>query len=86
MELLNPYAFEYIKKQYGLSEKVKILNDVDDKSCTIDAREGQLVTSIDNCTCVFSSSMKLPYRHILATRCHKGLLQYHKTSVPVDGN
>ena len=78
MELLTPYAFEYVKKQYGLSEKIKVLNDDDDKSCTIDAREGQLVTSIDNCTCVFSSSMKLPCRHILATRCHKGLPQYHE--------
>ena len=71
MELLTPYAFEYVKKQYGGQ-------NFDDKSCTIDAREGQLVTSIDNCTCVFSSSMKLPCRHILATRCHKGLPQYHE--------
>lgn len=78
MKLLTPYAFEYVKKQFRLSEKVKILNDVDDNSCMIDAREGQLITNIDNCACVFSSSMKLPCRHILATRCHKGLPQYHE--------
>ena len=72
MELLTLYTFEYVKKQFGLSEKIKILNDVDDNSCTIDARESQLVTSIDNCTCVFSSSMKLPCQHPLdVTRaCH----------------
>ena len=40
MELLTPYAFEYVKKQFRLSEKVKILNDIDDNSCTVDAREG----------------------------------------------
>ena len=67
MELLTLYAFEYVKKQFRLSEKIKILNNVDDNSCAIDAREGQLVTSIDNCTCVLSSSMKLPCRHIMAT-------------------
>ena len=38
--LCTPYAFEYMKKQFRLFEKVKILNDIDDYSCTVDAREG----------------------------------------------
>jgi len=38
MELLTPYSFEYVKKQFG---KVKIKNDVDSSSCTINAREGR---------------------------------------------
>ena len=79
MELLTPYAFEYVRKQFELSEKVKIKDDIDGDSCTIDAREGELVTSIDNCSCVFSSSMKLPCRHILATRCHKGLHRFDES-------
>lgn len=78
MELLTPFAFEYVKKQFELCGKVKIFSDVDDSSCMIDVREGELITSIDNCSCVFSSSMKLPCRHILATRCHKGLSAYHE--------
>jgi len=59
MELLTPYAFEYVNKQFGLSKKVNILNNIDNSSCMIDAREGQLITSIDKCTCMFNSSMKL---------------------------
>ena len=77
-ELLTPYSFEYVKKQFG---KIKIKNDVDSSSCTINAREVELITrkSIDNCSCVFSSSMKLPCRHILATRSHKGLQEYDES-------
>jgi len=32
-----------VKNQFELSEKVKIKDDIDGDSCTIDAREGELV-------------------------------------------
>ena len=78
VELLTPYAFEYVQKQFELSKSVKILEDLDEDRCTIDAREGHLVTSTESCTCIFTSSMKLPCRHVLATRHHKGLSEYHE--------
>ena len=55
---------------------MKILDDVDDCSCKIDSSEGQIITSVTNCLCTFTKSMKLPCRHIFATRCHKGLSEY----------
>ena len=78
IELLTPYAFEYVQKQFELAEKVKILEDVDDNRCTIDARQGQLVSSIDGCSCVYASSMRLPCQHIFATHHYKGLSEYHE--------
>ena len=76
MAFLTPFAFDYIKEQFKLSEKVKIAGDIDDCSCKIDSSEGQLVTTVTSCSCTFTKSMKLPCRHILATRRHKGLLEY----------
>ena len=76
MAFLTPFAFDYIKEQFQFSEKVKIVDDVDDCRCRIDSSEGQLVTSVTNCSCTFTKSMKLPCHHIFATRCHKGLLEY----------
>ena len=35
VELLTPYAFEYVQKQFKLSKSVKILEDVDEDRCTI---------------------------------------------------
>ena len=78
VELLTPFAFEYVQKQFELSGSVKILEDVDEDSCTIDAREGRLVTSTESCSCIFTSSMKLPCRHVFATRRHKSLSEYHE--------
>jgi len=73
MGFLTPFAFDYIKEQFQFSEKVKILDDVNDCSCTIDSSEGQIITSETNCSC---NSMKLPCHHIFATRLHKGLSEY----------
>ena len=76
MAFLTPFAFDYIKGQFKFSEKVKIVDNVDDYRCRIDSSEGQIVTSVTNCSCTFTKSMKLPCRHIFATRHHKGLLEY----------
>ena len=78
VEVLTPFAFEYVEKQFELSRSVKILEDIDEDSCTIDAREGRLVTSTESCSCVFTSSMKLPCRHVFATRRSKSLSEYHE--------
>ena len=76
MGFLTPFAFDYIKEQFQFSDKVKILDDVDDCSCKIDSSEGQIITSVTNCSCTFTKSMKLPCRHIFPTRRHKGLSEY----------
>ena len=76
MGFLTPFAFDYIKEQFQFSEKVKILDNVDDCSCKIDSSEGQIIASVTNCSCTFTKSMKLPCRHIFATRRHKGLSEY----------
>ena len=76
MAFLTPFAFDYIKEQCQCSEKVKTVYDVDDCKCRIDSSEDQLVTSVTNCSCTFTKSMKPPCHHIFATRCHKGLLEY----------
>ena len=76
MTFLTPFAFDYVKEQFQFSQKVKITDDVDDCSCKIDSSEGQLITTVTDCSCTFTKSMKLPCRHIFATCCHKGLLEY----------
>lgn len=67
---------DYVKDQVQLSQKVKIVDDIDD-CCKIDSSEGELVTTMTNCSCTFTKSMKLPCRHIyFPTQHHKGLLEY----------
>ena len=69
MTFLTPFAFDYVKEQFQFSQKVKITDDVDDCSCKIDSSEGQLITTVTAFT-------KSTCRHIFATCCHKGLLEY----------
>ena len=38
-------------------------------------RVNLIVTTLTS-LCTFTKSMKVPYHHIFATRCHKGLLEY----------
>ena len=58
MAFLTPFAFDYVKDQVQLSQKVKIVDDFDDCSCKMDSSEGELVTTVTNCSCTFTKSMK----------------------------
>ena len=64
MTFLTPFSFDYMKEQFQFSQKVKITDDVDDCSCEIDSSEGQLITTVTDCSCTFTKSMKLPCRYI----------------------
>lgn len=76
MSLLTPYSFEYVKTQLEQSNKVKIIQDIDEKSCSLESK-GQLITSdIDSCCCGFVSAMKLPCKHIFAVRQSKSLSEF----------
>lgn len=76
MSLLTPYSFEYVKTQLELSSKVKIIQEIDEKSCSLKAQGQLITTNIDSCCCGFVSAMKLPCRHIFAVRQYKSLSEF----------
>jgi zinc finger SWIM domain-containing protein 3 len=68
MNLLTPYALNYVVRQLDLIKKVKILSH--DESCvySVNSSEGLLCVTVNKCSCTFRKSMQLPCRHILAVR------------------
>ena len=76
MSLLTPYSFEYVKTQLEQSNKVRITEDINESSCSVQSK-GQVITSTtDSCPCGFVSAMQLPCKHIFAVRRYKSLSEY----------
>ena len=68
-QLLTPYAAQYVIKQLQLVPKVDdnfVCKGAD--KYTVNTSEGSRVVSLQDCTCLFRKSMKLPCRHMLALR------------------
>jgi len=61
-ELLTPYAFNFLQKQFNLKNKVKFTES------GVLSSEGTLTVTEDSCHCKFWSTMHLPCRHIFAVR------------------
>ena len=76
MSLLTPYSFKYVKTQLEQSSKVKIIQDIDEKSCSLESKGKSIICSIDSCCCEFVSAMKLPCRHIFAVRRSKSISEF----------
>lgn len=72
MELLTPYALQFVVKQLGFVSKVKIVSQADD-CFMVNCSEGIVKVTATKCTCSFRKSMQLPCRHIFAVRLHLSL-------------
>ena len=64
MELLTPYALQFVVKQLGFVSKVKIVDQADDYFM-VNCSEGIVKVTATKCTCSFHKSMQLPCRYIL---------------------
>lgn len=69
MELLTPYALQFVVKQLGFVSKVNIVGQTDDYFM-VNCSEGIVKVTAIKCTCSFHKSMQLPCRHIFAVRSH----------------
>ena len=67
MELLTPYALQFVVTQLGFVSKVKIVDQADDYFM-VNCGEGIVKVTATKCTCSFHKSMQLPCRHIFAVR------------------
>ena len=65
MELLTPYALQFVVKQIGFASKVKIVDQADDYFM-VNCSEGIIKVMATKCACFFHKSMQLPCRHIFA--------------------
>ena len=67
-KILTPYAFSFVHNQIKLISKVKEIKEQASGTFTVATSEGEKVVSINDCECMFYTSMSLPCRHILALR------------------
>ena len=74
-QLLTPYAFSFVVKQFELCSKVKITESVDKDlyATTIHSSRRIIENSACTCSCGFQTAMDLPYRHIFALCSHSEL-------------
>ena len=76
-ELLTPYSFSFLVKQFELCSKVKITESVrvdkNSYTATIHVKERSFLTSDCQCSCGFYKAMELPCRHIFALRKYANL-------------
>lgn len=79
MELLTPYAFDFLKAQWILSQKVKFSGDVDEQICEFMSNNRKITTKLGDCSCGFVSAMRLPCCHVFSMRRRKGITEYDET-------
>ena len=74
-DLLTPYAFSFVLKQFELSKQVKstVRRDGDRQTVIIHSKGKTLNTSDCQCNCGFSTAMELPCKHIFSFRHHENL-------------
>ena len=69
MNFLTPYAYRFVAKQMELKEKIQPQQKEDDIDLyEVMSSEGLLTVTKSSCQCTLWLSMKLPCRHIFATR------------------
>ena len=66
-KILTSYALAFVVKQIALAEKVKDFHE-NNGMYLVKTSEGMKKVSLEDCECVFWSSMQLPCRHIFALR------------------
>ena len=67
-KILTSYALAFVIKQIALAEKVKDIQEDDGIIYRVKTSEGMKTVSLEDCECIFRSSMRLPCRHIFALR------------------
>ena len=79
-QLLTPYAYSFVVKQFELSSKVKVTGNLSGNhhSSTIFSNGKKTQTSDCDCDCGFYAAMKLPCRHIFALCKHAMLDTYEE--------
>lgn len=73
MKYLTPYAYKFVAKQIELKAKVKLPDCDVDEQINITTSEGSVSVTSSTCQCIAWKSMRLPCRHILATRESLGM-------------
>ena len=69
----TPYAFKLVKKQLDLQSRVSAISQLPCGSFTVTTNNGTYSLNSTSCECGFSTSTKLPCRHVLALRSSLGL-------------
>ena len=77
-KLLTPFAYSYVKKELDKAEQAEVLM-LDGGSMRIKIGQTETEIAENNCKCTFFTSMKLPCRHIIASRKHAGKSLYDET-------
>jgi zinc finger SWIM domain-containing protein 3 len=77
-KLLTPFAYSYVKKELDKAEQAEVLM-LDGGSMRIKIGQTETELAENNCKCTFFTSMKLPCRHIIASRKHAGKSLYDET-------
>ena len=72
-KILTSYALAFVIKQIALAEKVKDIQEDDGIIYRVKTSEGMKTVSLEDCECIFRSSMRLPCRHIFALRKKLGI-------------
>lgn len=74
LQLLTPFAFSHVKKQYELKKNVKLLNCYEKNGkqyALYNSDSGKVIETCQNsCQCSFTTVMRLPCRHMLALRTY----------------
>lgn len=78
-KLLTPHAFQIVRKQLELSEKIHISEQLDE--VTLPTSSGPAKVTVISCTCQFSTMNQLPCRHVFALRSQLQLDMYFEEGV-----
>ena len=77
-KLLTPFAYSYVKKELDKAEQAEVLT-VGGGSVRIKIGQTETELAENNCKCTFFTSMKLPCRHIIASKKHAGKSLFDET-------
>ena len=73
-QFLTPYAYSFVVKRFGSSDRVKIaVNNGDHSSIDVYSNGKKLFTTDCGCNCGFYTAMELPCKHIFALRAQAKL-------------
>lgn len=73
LQVLTPFAFVMLKPHLASYSTVRVMQILSDTSCEVACSAGIVVSTVDDCPCLFRTSTGLPCRHILAVRADKNL-------------
>ena len=81
--ILLPYAFGFVTKQYKEMSKISYSGDIYKNTVAISVKpsEGDTTVSESTCECNFHSCMSLTCRHIFFFRKHKNMSSFDQCLV-----